>query len=132
MIRKVVGNYLVDALANGETFRDAAGSSWIIGTSLLADVAWALIVYGAVILAGPVLAGPSGPARRVRGAISPTLRDRPGAAWAVLGGIYLLLVLWAPVPALETWIGVLLLGGLAALGFEAFRRRAVGELEPVP
>ena len=132
VVRRVVGNYLVDALADGESIRDAAGSSWIIGTTLLADVAWALIVYGAVILAGAVLAGPSGPARRIRGAISPTLRDRPGAAWAILGGVYLILVLWAPVPALETWLGVLVLGGLAALGFEVFRRRAVGELEPVP
>ena len=33
---------------------------------------------------------------------------------------------------LKTWLGVLALGGLAALGFEVFRRRAVGELEPVP
>ena len=33
---------------------------------------------------------------------------------------------------LETWLGVLALGGLAAFGFEVFRRRAVGELETVP
>ena len=68
----------------------------------------------------------------MRGATAPTLRDRPGAAWAGLAGVYLLLVLWAPVPALDTWLGVLLLGGLAALGFEAFRRMAVGELEKPP
>ena len=130
VIRRAVGSYLVDALAEGETIRDAAGSSWIIGTGLLAAVAWALIVYGAVMLAGALLAGPSRTARRARTAISPTLRDRAGAAWAVLAGVYLLLVLWAPVPALETWLGVLVLGGLVALGFEAFRRLAVGELEP--
>jgi hypothetical protein len=129
VIRRVVGSYLVDSLAEGESVREAAGSSWIIGTSLLAAVAWALIVYGVVMLLGAMLAGPSGHARRIRGAISPTLRDRPGAAWAALAGVYLLLVLWAPVPALRTWLGVLILGGLVALGYEAFRRLAVGELE---
>ena len=129
VIRRVVGSYLVDALAEGESIREAAGSAWIIGTGLLAAVAWALIVYGVVMLLGAVLAGPSGIARRARSAIAPTLRDRPGAAWAALAGVYLLLVLWGPVPALRTWLGVLILGGLVALGYEAFRRLAVGELE---
>lgn len=130
VIRRVVGSYLVDALAEGESVREAAGSSWIIGTGLLAAVAWALIVYGVVVLVGAVLAGPSGYARRARAAIAPTLRDRPGAAWATLAGVYLLLVLWGPVPALRTWLGVLILGGLVALGYETFRRLTVGELEP--
>jgi hypothetical protein len=119
----------VDALAEGESAREAAGASWIIGTSLLAAVAWALIVYGVVMLLGALLAGPSAYARRVRGAIAPTLHDRPGAAWGALAGVYLLLVLWGPVPALRNWLGVLILGGLVALGFAAFRRLAVGELE---
>ena len=33
VIRRVVGSYLVDALAEGESMREAAGSSWIIGTA---------------------------------------------------------------------------------------------------
>jgi hypothetical protein len=41
-------------------------------------------------------------------------------------------VLWGPVPALRSWLGVLILGGLVALGYEAFRRLAVGELEDGP
>jgi hypothetical protein len=122
IIRKLVGSYLVDALAEGELNRDAAGASWLIGTGLLAEVAWALVIYGVVMLLGAVLAGPLGVAQRLRGAIAPTLRDRPGLAWAVLAGVYLLVVLWGPVPALRTWLGVLFLGGLIALGFEAFRR----------
>jgi hypothetical protein len=110
--------------------RDAVGSAWIIGTSLLAEVAWALIVYGLVILVGTWLAGPTRPARRVQEAIGPTLRDRPGLSWAVLAGVFLLLVLWGPVPALRNWIGVLLLAALAALGFEAFRRVVLAEDGP--
>ena len=130
LIRRLAGAYLVDALAEGELARNAAGSSWIIGTGLLAEVAWALVIYGVVMFLGAVLAGPTVVGRRVRGTIGPTLRDRPGAAWAVLAGAYVLLVLWAPVPALSTWFGVLFLGALVALGFEAFRRLTVRELEP--
>jgi hypothetical protein len=130
VIRRAVGNYIVDALASGESVRDAVGNSWIIGTSLLAEVAWALIVYGVVILLGTWLAGPSRWAIRARQAIGPTLRDRPELAWGALAVVYLLLVLWGPVPALRNWIGVLLLGALVALGFEAFRRVTVGGLEP--
>jgi hypothetical protein len=129
VIRRAVGNYIVDALASGESVRDAVGSTWIIGTELLAEVAWALIVYGLVILLGTWLAGPSRYAVRAKRWIAPTLRDRPGIAWGALAVIYLLLVLWGPVPALRSWVGVLLLGGLVALGFEAFRRVAIGELE---
>lgn len=130
VIRRVVGNYIVDALASGESVRGAVDSTWLIGTSLLSEVAWALIVYGVVIVLGTWLAGPSRYATRARGAIGPTLRDRPGLAWGALAVVYLLLVLWAPVPALRNWPGVLLLGALVALGFEAFRRVTVGELGP--
>ena len=129
VIRRAAGNYLVDALAQGESIRDAAGSAWLIGTSLLLQIAWALVIYGIVILLGSALAGPSRVARRIRGVIGPPLRDYPGGAWAVLGGLYLLLVLWGPVPALRNWLGVLVLGALVAIGFEAFRRLTVAELE---
>lgn len=129
VIRRAAGNYLVDALAQGESIRDAAGSAWLIGTSLLLQIAWALVVYGIVILLGSALAGPSRVARRIRGVIGPPLRDYPGGAWAVLAGLFLLLVLWGPVPALRNWLGVLVLGALVAIGFEAFRRLTVAELE---
>ncbi|HSK15069.1 MAG TPA: hypothetical protein VK915_02780 [Gaiellaceae bacterium] len=132
VIRRAVGAYVVDALSQGVSVREAAGSTWLIGTSLLATIGWALIVYGVVILAGALLAGPSRTATRARGYIAPTLRDRAGAAWAVLAGVYFLLVLWGPVPALRNWVGVLLLGGLVALGFESFRRLTVDELEGAP
>jgi hypothetical protein len=132
VVRRAVGSYIVDALTSGESLRGAVDSTWFIGTSLLAEVAWALIVYGVIILIGTWLAGPSRYAAHVRAFIGPTLRDRPGLAWGALAAVYLLVVLWAPVPALRHWLGVLVLGALVALGFEAFRRVAVGELEPGP
>ena len=132
VIRRGAGNYIVDALAQGESVRDAAGSAWIIGTSLLAEVAWALLICAVVILDGTLLAGPSRLARRARAAVGPTLRDQPWIGWSVLAVVYFLLVLWGPVPALRSWVGVLLLGSLVALGFEAFRRLTLRELESGP
>ncbi len=135
VIRRVVGNYIVDALSSGESVRDAVNSTWLIGTSLLGELAWALIVYGAVILIGTWFAGPTRYATRARKAIGPALIERPEIGWCLLGGIYLLLILWGPVPALRNWVGVLVLGGLIALGYEAFRRVLKGELgsgEPGP
>jgi hypothetical protein len=128
VIRRVMGNYIVDTLASGESVRDAIGHSWIIGTSLLSQVAWALVLYGLVILVGTWFAGPNRYATRARTAIAPSLRERPEMGWSLLAGVYLLLILWGPVPALRNWLGVLLLGGLIALGFEAFRRVAIGGL----
>jgi hypothetical protein len=130
VVRRVAGNYIVDALSSGESVRDAVSSTWLIGTSLLTQVAWAVVIYGLVILIGTWFSGPSKYSTRGRAWLAPTLRDRPGIGWAVLGGIYLLLVLWAPVPALRNWVGVLLLAGLVALGFEAFRRVTLGEAPP--
>lgn len=135
VIRGAVGNYIVDALASGESVRGAVDSTWLIGTSLLGELAWALIVYGVVLLIGTWFAGPSRYATRARLAIGPALTERPEIGWMLLGGVYLLLVLWGPVPALQNWVGVLVLGGLIALGYEAFRRVIKGELgsgEPRP
>ena len=82
VIRRAVGNYIVDALASGESIRDAVGSTWIIGTDLLAEVAWALIIYGIVILLGAVLAGPM---RYARSAANGTRAELPRAAGVRLG-----------------------------------------------
>ena len=128
VIRRVAESYIVNALTSGVSLRDAADATWLIGTSLLAKVAWGLIIYGVIALIGVVLAGPSGWATRFRAWLAPLLRDHPGTAWAVLAGAFLILVLWGPTPALRTWLGVLILAGLVAIGFEAFRRVTVGEL----
>ncbi len=128
VIRKVAESYIVDALTSGESLRKAADATWLIGTSLLAQVAWSLIIYGVVALIGVVLAGPYQWARRFRGWLAPFLRDHAGSAWAILAAVFLLLVLWAPTPTFHTWLGVLILAVVIAIGFEAFRRLTVAEL----
>ena len=128
VIRKVAESYIVDALTSGQTLRDAADATWLIGTSLLAQVAWSLILYGVVALIGVLLCGPYQWARRFRAWLGPMLRDYAGMSWAILAGVFLLLILWGPTPTFHTWLGVLILAGVTAIGFEAFRRFTVAEL----
>jgi len=128
VIRKVAESYIVDALTSGESLRKAADATWLIGTSLLAQVAWSLIIYGVVALIGVVLCGPYQWARRFRAWLGPMLRDYAGMSWAILAGVFLLLILWGPTPTFHTWLGVLILAGVTAIGFEAFRRFTVAEL----
>lgn len=127
VIRRAAGDHVVDALTNGGEVGDAAHSTWLIGTSLLADIGWAGIVYGLVIVVGAWLAGPSRLATDARARVAPVLVDRPGLAWTAVGAAYLFVVWWGPTPAFSTALGVVVLGVLVAIGFQTFRRLVVAE-----
>jgi len=127
VLRRLAGNYVVDALTNGGELRDAAHSTWLVGTSLLGEIGWAGVIYGVVIVAGSWLAGPSRTARDLRARTAPVLVERPGLSWTLLGVAFLLGVWWGPTPALRRPIGVLVLTALVAAGFELLRRQVVAE-----
>jgi hypothetical protein len=128
VIRQAAGNYVVNALTSGGgDIRDAAHASWLIGTTLLAELAWAAVIYGLVVVTGAWLAGPSRIATAARIRVAPVLAERPGLAWSAVAVAYLLVVWWGPTPALRQWLGVLVLGVLAAIGFELLRRLIVAE-----
>jgi uncharacterized SAM-binding protein YcdF (DUF218 family) len=59
------------------------------------------------------------------------LNERQGFVWAGVGFVFLLAVLWGGTHALRTWWGILLLGGLIAIGVVAFRRQTLREF-PAP
>jgi len=127
IIRRAAGNYVVNALVSPAN-RTAAHDVWSIITSILGQVGGATILYGLLVVAGAALAGPSSEAIALRHRIAPVLNQRPGIAALSLGIVYLILVLWGPTHALRKWWGILLLGGLLALGFLALRRQTRSEL----
>ena len=127
VIRRLAGNWIVDTLASGEPIRDSASNAWYIGTDLLAGVAWTAIAYGAIVILAAWLAGPSRPALSVRQRLAPSLRDRPGLVYAIVGGLYLLVVAWGPTPAFRQPWSILVFAALTGLGVEAFRRLTVAE-----
>jgi hypothetical protein len=74
------------------------------------------------VLAGPTSLGNPGAARACA-----VLNEHQSIVWGVLGFVYLLLVLWGGTHALRVWWGILLLGGLLALGVVALRRQTLRE-----
>jgi hypothetical protein len=127
VIRRLAGDWIVDTLASGESVRDSASHAWFIGTDLLAGIAWTAIAYGAIVILAAWLAGPSRPAVSVRKRLAPTLRDQAGLVYAVVGGLFLLVVAWGPTPAFRQPWAILIFAALTGLGVEAFRRLTIRE-----
>jgi len=127
LLRGVAGNTVVDALAGNESVKPAVEAVWSIGTALLVTVAVSAITFGILVVIAAWLAGPTRIASSLRREAAPYLRERRGTTYAVVGLIFLVLILWAPVVAFHKPIGLLLLAVLMVLGTEALRRQAEGE-----
>ena len=127
LIRRVAGDALVNGLVKVSANKPAAHQVWNIGTSLLRDIAVAMIVYGIVIIASAWLAGPTRPATEIRKALAPKLRDSPAVAYYTVGGLLLLLVLIGPTPAFRNIVWILVFAVLLAYGVTMLRRQTALE-----
>jgi hypothetical protein len=124
-VRRFAGAYLVDELAQDDAVKPAASEAWSILTQVLADRAWAWIIFGVVMLLGVWFVGDSGLAARARGAAAPTLASRP-ATYGIAAAAILALVLVAPQLS-RGWLSALLLIGLVVAGVEVVRRIVIQE-----
>jgi hypothetical protein len=124
--RKLLGTAIVDQLAASDSSKPAVNAVWEIGTQLLRTMGVASIIYGLVVLGGTVLAGPTRAATRVREFIAPALRD---PMWASFGTLLLILLLvwWAPTPALHEALGIVVIAALLIAGVVAIRRQTIRE-----
>jgi hypothetical protein len=123
----LAGNAVVGALARTAATEPAVRDVWEIATTLLDEAAVATVFYGIVLLAGAWLAGRSGWAVALRRTSAPYLRE-PALAYGVFGVLAAIVVLWwAPTPAMRNPITAVVLLALLALGFEALRRRTAAE-----
>jgi putative oligomerization/nucleic acid binding protein len=135
IIRRLLGNYIVSSLAS-PNYQPATHRLWLIGTAILGQIGWAIVLYGVIATLAAVFAGPTHPAVWLRSRLAPILNEKQGIVWGSVGFIYLLAVLWGGTHALRTWWGILLLGALIALGVFALRRQTLQEFPsgatPVP
>jgi hypothetical protein len=127
VVRKLAGNWIVNTLVHAQTVRPPAHAAWLIGTDLLAGIAYTAVAYGVAVFIAAWLAGPTRPATWVRRQLAPSFRERAGAVYATVATLYLLLVFWGPTPAFRQPLWILIFGGLIVLGTEAFRRVTVAE-----
>jgi hypothetical protein len=114
--RRVGGDAVVNSLVKVPANRPAVHEVWSIGTSLLYEIAIALVLYGLALVAAAWLGGTTRPATAARRALAPWLRDHVVASYAVAEVILLLIVLWGPTPATRKWLPVIGFALLFALG----------------
>jgi hypothetical protein len=136
LVRRALGNWAVDTLAS-PSYKGTVHDVWLIGTAILGEIGTAALIYGLVTVLAASLAGPTRIGTKLRGWLAPTLNEQLGAVGAVVGGLYLLLVLWGPTYSLRTWWGILLFAALITAGLYALRKQTLvefphieGEQEP--
>jgi hypothetical protein len=127
LARRVGSGELVDALVQSSSVRPAVASVWTIGTTLLYDIAVALVFYGLVMLLAAWLAGATRPAYAVREAAAPAFRHHLASVYGVVAILFLLLLAWGPTPAMRKPLGILLFAALIVLGIEILRRQIARE-----
>jgi hypothetical protein len=121
------GDYVVDSLSDTAATEPVIRAVWDVYDSLLIQAATAAIFYGAVMVVGAWLAGPTAWAVGLRRALAPYLAQ-PALAYGVFAAVlFVVVVWWSPTPAMRNPVTAILLAGLLALGFEALRRKTRGE-----
>ena len=65
IVRKLLGNYIVGALA-APGYSVTTHHLWLIGTAILGQIGAAAVLYGVIAILGAVFAGPSHLATRLR------------------------------------------------------------------
>jgi len=127
--RRIAGHQIVDAVTS-QSNRDVGNAVWIIGTSLLKGLALAIIAYGLVLLLGVWFAGRTRWAVWARRRSAPFVRDHVWMVWTGVFVLFLLLLVWGPVPATQQFWGILGIAASIILGVEALRRQIVRESAP--
>ncbi len=125
--RGIIGTKVVDSLANTEAVRPAAQAAWSIGTSVLADIAWSVVLVGIPLILAGLLAGSTHTAIHLRRLMAPYLRDRPDITFGTVAFVCCLLFWWGPIVATKTFTGVLIIIVLAVFGTEMLRRLTAKE-----
>ena len=127
LVRRVLGNYIVDSLVKNESNKQAVHDVWTIATSMLYDIAIALAIFGLILVVAAWLAGETRPATALRRALAPTLRDRPASAYITVFAALLLLIIWGPVPATRQLGYIVAYAVLLTLGVHSLRRQTASE-----
>src|SRR5947209_6973482 len=127
IVRRVAGNAIVDGLVKVDANKPAVHDVWSIATTLLYDIAVALIVYGIVVVVAAWLAGSTRPATAVRRALAPSMRERVVTVYATCAAVFLVLVVWGPTPAFRQLIPLIVFAVLIVVGVETLRRQTAAE-----
>jgi hypothetical protein len=125
--RAILQSAITNSLTNDASLRPAIRATVGIGTQILATIAGAFILVGAVLAVAGWFAGPARLAVATRRAIAPFLREQPEATFGITIGVMVLIFIWQPIPATGTPVGIVVFLALALLGTEVLRRQTAVE-----
>lgn len=123
VLRKVAGGIVVDQLVKQENVKPAAEAAWSIGTSLMVSIATTIIIVGVFFSASGWLASPTGSARGTRRVIAPALNRYLPYCYGVLVLVLGIYLLTASGVGLRTFLTVVVLGIMAALGLRELSKQ---------
>ena len=128
LLRRVIGNGVIDSVASSDAVKPAITSVWNIISAGLHDRALFVLVIGLGFIVGGLLAGPGRHEVAVRRFLAPYLREQPVVVYAVLALIFLLwLTLLPTINNIGQVLVLLVLLGLAVWGVEILRRQTARE-----
>jgi hypothetical protein len=130
LARTLLVNHLANAIVEDASLRPATTSVLSIMTGVLAEIAGACVLVGAVLWLAGWVAGPAREAVAVRRFVAPSLRNHPAMSFAVVLVVLGLIFIWEPIPATGNWWGILIFTVLALLGTEVLRRQTMAEFPP--
>jgi hypothetical protein len=123
VLRRVLGDQLIDRLVTADSIRPAVHEAWWIATGALGDLNTTILAIGLLTVLGAWFAGPGRRRVAIRHFIAPYLAD-PWIAYGALAAVLLLLIIWGPTNATRSLTPVLVFTILAVAGVEALRRQA--------
>ena len=126
-VRGLLQNQIPPSLTDDASLRPAIRATISISTSLLSEVATAVIFVGVVLILAAWFAGPGRWPRTAREGIAPFLRERPVPTYAITLGLLALLFIWDPIPSTGTPAGIITFTVLGLLGTEILRRQTAEE-----
>jgi hypothetical protein len=127
LARRVLGNDVVDALVKNPANKPAGHDVWTIATTLLYDIAVAMVVYGLIFVVAAWIGGHTRLATALRRSLAPTLRERSVATYVTGFFVLLLVIVWGPTPATRQVIPLIGIAALLVIGIEALRRKTARE-----
>jgi hypothetical protein len=120
---KIGQGQLVSAITSDASIEPAADDAYSVATSLLVQVASAVIIVGVPLILAGWLAGPARWAIAIRRFLAPHFRERPALAYWITVALLVLVFIWGPIPATRNPFEMLLFTILALLGAYVLREQ---------